>query len=41
MSEHQYDDFLALEDPAAFRKWFLELRAQHQRKPTLLDRSTN
>ena len=26
------------EDPAAFRKRFLELRAQHQRKPSLLDR---
>jgi len=26
------------EDSAAFRKRFLELRAQHQRKPTLLDR---
>ena len=26
------------EDPAAFRKRFGELRAQHQRKPSLLDR---
>ena len=26
------------EDPAAFRKRFLELRAQHPRKPSLLDR---
>jgi uncharacterized Zn finger protein len=26
------------EDPAAFRKRFLKLRAQHQRKPSLLDR---
>jgi hypothetical protein len=26
------------QDPAAFRKRFLELRAQHQRKPSLLDR---
>jgi uncharacterized Zn finger protein len=26
------------EDPAAFRKRFVELRAQHQRKPSLLDR---
>ena len=26
------------EDPAAFRRRFLELRAQHQRKPSLLDR---
>ena len=26
------------EDPAAFRKRFLDLRAQHQRKPSLLDR---
>ncbi len=26
------------EDPAGFRKRFLELRAQHQRKPSLLDR---
>lgn len=28
-------------DPAAFRKRFLELRAQHQRKPSLLDRFDN
>jgi hypothetical protein len=26
------------EDPAAFRKRFLDLRAEHQRKPSLLDR---
>jgi hypothetical protein len=26
------------EDPAAFRKLFLELRAQHQRKLSLLER---
>jgi uncharacterized Zn finger protein len=26
------------EDPAAFRKRFGELRARHQRKPSLLDR---
>jgi uncharacterized Zn finger protein len=26
------------ENPAAFRKRFLDLRAQHQRKPSLLDR---
>jgi len=26
------------EDPATFRKRFLELRAKHQRKPSLLDR---